>query len=293
MPLLTQTQEQYYDSVDPNYGDYQYVKFTDIVNQFMIAYVGGDKIISKVRRTDVAFHAQRALQEFNYDTFKSTKAQEIEVPPSLKMILPQDFVNYVKITKKGPNGTELPLYPTMRTSNPIAILQDNAYDYTFDGNGKLLTAAESDTWSAYKTSNSAATPSNGEFEDELHNASIGTRYGLDPQHANQNGSFYIDNIKGFIHFSSNLSTKTVTLKYITDGLGTEADMIVHKFAEEAMYKYMAHAILATRANTQEYLVARFKREAAAAKRNAKLRLSNIKLEEITQIMRGKSKQIKH
>ena len=293
MPLLTQTQEQYYDSVDPNYGDYQYVKFTDIVNQFMIAYVGGDKIISKVRRTDVAFHAQRALQEFNYDTFKSTKAQEIEVPPSLKMILPQDFVNYVKITKKGPNGTELPLYPTMRTSNPIAILQDNAYGYTFDGSGKLLTAAESDTWSAYKTSNSAATPSNAEFEDELHNASIGTRYGLDPQHANQNGSFYIDNIKGFIHFSSNLSTKTVTLKYITDGLGTEADMIVHKFAEEAMYKYIAHAVLATKSNTPEYLVARFKKEKRAATRTAKLRLSNIKIEELTQVMRGKSKQIKH
>jgi hypothetical protein len=28
-------------------------------------------------------------------------------------------------------------------------------------------------------------------------------------------------------------------------------------------------------------------------RNAKLRLSNLKIEELTQIMRGKSKQIKH
>ena len=70
-------------------------------------------------------------------------------------------------------------------------------------------------------------------------------------------------------------------------------MVVHKFAEEAMYKYIAHAILATRINTPEYLVIRFKREAFSAKRNAKLRLSNIKIEEITQIMRNKSKQIKH
>ena len=292
MPL-SQTQEQYYDAVTPNYGDYQYVKFVDIVNQFMIAYVGGDKIISKVKRADVAFHAQRALQEFSYDTFKNTKAQEIEVPPSLKMILPQDFVNYVKIVTKGPGGTELPLYPTMRTSNPIAIIQDNFYDYTFDGSGKLVTAAESDTWTAFKATNSSSNPSNSTFEDELHNASVGTRYGLDPQHANKNGSFYIDNIKGFIHFSSNLSTKTVTLKYITDGLGSEADMIVHKFAEEAMYKYIAHAVLATKSNTPEYLVQRFKKEKRAATRTAKLRLSNIKIEELTQVMRGKSKQIKH
>jgi len=36
-----------------------------------------------------------------------------------------------------------------------------------------------------------------------------------------------------------------------------------------------------------------KREKFAEIRKAKLRLSNIKLEEITQILRGKSKQIKH
>ena len=70
-------------------------------------------------------------------------------------------------------------------------------------------------------------------------------------------------------------------------------MKVHKFAEEAVYKYIAHAVLATRANTPEYLVARFKKERFAEIRKAKLRLSNLKSEELAQIMRGKSKQIKH
>ena len=70
-------------------------------------------------------------------------------------------------------------------------------------------------------------------------------------------------------------------------------MQVHKFAEEAMYKWIAHAIMSTRANVQEHVVQRFKKERFAAVRQAKLRLSNIKLEEITQILRGKSKQIKH
>jgi hypothetical protein len=69
-------------------------------------------------------------------------------------------------------------------------------------------------------------------------------------------------------------------------------MQVHKFAEEAMYKHLAHAILATRSNIPEYLVARFKKEKFAETRKAKLRLSNIKLEEITQVLRGKSKQLK-
>ena len=39
MPLLTQTNSQYYNNSNAgNYGDYQYVKFTDIVNQFIMAY---------------------------------------------------------------------------------------------------------------------------------------------------------------------------------------------------------------------------------------------------------------
>ena len=59
-----------------------------------------------------------------------------------------------------------------------------------------------------------------------------------------------------------------------------------------MYKWIAHAILATRENMPEYLVARFKKERFAEIRKAKLRLSNLKSEELAQIMRGKSKTLK-
>ena len=82
------------------------------------------------------------------------------------------------------------------------------------------------------------------------------------------------------------------LDYISDSLGTDAEMRVHKFAEEAMYKWIIHAIMSTSSYGQQ-LVPRLKKEKFAAVRQAKLRLSNIKLEELTQILRGKSKQIKH
>jgi len=70
-------------------------------------------------------------------------------------------------------------------------------------------------------------------------------------------------------------------------------MKVHKFAEEAMYKCIAYAILSTRSNVQEYIVRRFQKDKFAAVRTAKLRLSNLKLEELAQTLRGKSKIIKH
>ena len=292
MGLITQTGQQYYSTASPTpFGDYQFTSLETIINQFIIAYVGEDKIISKIRRTDVSFHAKRALQELSFDTFKSVKSQEIVLPSSLTMILPQDYVNYVKFTWSDGSGIEHVIYPALKTSNPTDVTQKPNGDYTFTA-GVLDTDNSSSTWENFEAIE--ATPdSDDDYDDEIYEALEGKRYGLDPQHANINGSFYIDPNTGLIHFSSNLAGKTIIIKYISDSLGTDAEMKVHKFAEEAMYKYIAYAILSTRANTQEYLVQRFKKERFAEIRKAKLRLSNIKLEEITQILRGKSKHIKH
>ena len=302
MGLINQTNEEYYlgpdgvwNSLDENYGDYQSISLKDIVNNFIIAYVGEDKIISKIKRTDVAFHAQRGIQELNFDTLPSFKSQEIEISPALYFVLPQDYVNYVKVTWTDKDGIERVIYPAHKTSDPLPIIQDSNYEYTFDENGEILYANDSETWKKFKANSNdhLSEINNSNVEDHLHRVVNGERYGIDPQYAQSNGVFFIDQIKGLIRFSSDMVGRIVTLKYISDGLATDGEMIVHKFAEEAIYKYIAHAILATRANVQEYMVARYKREAAVAKRNAKLRLSNIKLEEITQVMRGKSKWIKH
>jgi len=277
----------------PNVGNYQFISLTSIMNNFLISYVGEEKIIPKVKRADVAFHAQRAIQELSYDTFKSTKSQEIEVPPSLKMALPHDYVNYVKISWIDTDGIERLLYPARKTGNPTAILQDDSSNYLFGNDGNILTASDSDAWIRYSAQNQGLAVADVDKKLDLadFDTLAGGRFGIEPENAQFNGIFFIDN--GYIHFSSSMNTKTVVLKYISDGIATEDEMIVHKFAEEAVYKWIAHAILATRINVPEYMVARFKKERFAAIRTAKLRLSNLKIEELTQIMRGKSKWIKH
>ena len=37
------------------------------------------------------------MQELSFDTLKSIKGQEIVVPATLQMVLPQDYVSYTKI----------------------------------------------------------------------------------------------------------------------------------------------------------------------------------------------------
>tara|TARA_R110000796_G_scaffold128069_3_gene243517 strand:+ start:82 stop:1875 length:1794 start_codon:yes stop_codon:yes gene_type:complete len=597
MGLLSQNQNTYYGSGNSdNYGDYQFTSLDNIINGFMVAYVGESKLINKVNRTDVQFHAMRGIQEFSYDILKSVKAQEIEVPNTLQMILPQDYVNYSKITTSGNDGIERVLYPTGKTSNPFAITQltDGAYDFnqanlrkltitcppaafipdgkyldlryikpnsqtgvmhiifnknstfldgdissianqspkffanisgvssstdvasklkdailesnrfnvsqignvltveykdvfpasseTFsfdfvensyvnfhssginsspgvvdpvsivssnsisfddttleftdpdfedvngtilfqtdkvgfdpsylpnfnspvgstvliqgritknDGTGDLYSdvdndgfiqvklsgdegdvitvgihtssnqtnkvdaegyfnfthtmvanasvlvvqagdisptsgdpgvlisdlavghsatptpvvvtntgatstsdnlqyQAESDTWTNYKSH----TPNEIRDDYETDGNYIdhhGRRYGLDPQHSQDNGTFYIDTNKGLIHFGSALAGSTVVLHYISDGLGTDAEMVVHKFAEEAIYKWIAYGVLASRSNIPEYIVQRFKKERFAEARKAKIRLSSIKIEEFTQVLKGLGKPIK-
>ncbi len=277
-----------------NLGNYQFTSLEDIINAFQVIYVGEGKLIEKVSRLDIAFHAQRALQELSFDTFKSTKAYEIVVPSTLKMPLPQDYVNYVKVTRVDTAGIELVLYPARITSNPSNIAQTTTPDvapfYEFTGN-ELVLNTDSDTWDGYNSH--TPTANQNVYNDDTWDYIDGSRFGLDPQYAQTNGSFYIDDNRGFIHFSSNINGLTLTLKYISDSLGTEAEMKVHKFAEEAMYKHIAYAIISNKFNFPEYVVQRTRKEKIAATRKAKLRLSNIKLEEITQILRGGSKHIKH
>ena len=304
MALPLQTDEQYYlgpdnvwNSWDENYGNYQFTSIKDVINNFIISYVGEEKIIPKAKRTDVAFHAQRGIQEFSFDILPSIQSQEIEIGPNLNFILPKDYVNYVKLTWTDSNGIERVIYPAINTSNPFPILQDSNYEYLFDEQDQeIISAQSSETQKKFQNSDRNTRLNNGDLEplDSVAQRGYGRQYGLSPQQAQNNGVFYIDQLQGVIFFDSSFVNKIVTLKYISDGIGgTDEDMTVHKFAEEALYKYIAYAILSTRANTPEYLVSRFKRERTAAKRNAKLRLSNIKIEEIAQVMRGKSKQIKH
>ena len=139
--LDSTTQQQYYSGND--FGNYQFTSLHDIINQFMVAYVGEGKIIPKTKKTDVAFHAQRALQELSFDTFKSCKSQEITVPASLQMILPQDYVNYTKISWVDSAGIKHLLYPTSKTSNPTNPLQNSDGDFISKAIGTLVSTSSS------------------------------------------------------------------------------------------------------------------------------------------------------
>ena len=475
----------YYNTSPTNFGEYGYITLSEIVDNFMATYVGENKILVNVLRGDVNFHAHRALQELSYDTLKSVKSQEIEVCPSLKMPLPHDYVNNVKLTSVDSNGIEHILYPTRHTSHPFAINQSSTCSYDMENgilkhqqtcvessieecdparmdawikaymgsngaqliqdiadgeiqfpltiaageiietpanpaitfakvediyyhigdiiddycecankhsgresyscgdpigwqvfdienqtngsawwkmglplgggwSGHLFDATWSDekgggglasifwskinpgggpknpntvnsgtvdgviskisfpmlqgvfsedctffsnTWNSYSgasgTSVGVTDPLNPATDNSNYFNNSGKRYGLEPEHAQINGSYFIDHLRGNIHFGSALAGRTIILKYISDGHGRQHEEIIPKFAEEATYKWIAYGCAQARTDVDQGTIARFKQERSAETRKAKLRLSNIKIEEISQVFRGKSKWIKH
>mgnify|MGYP000232682227 CR=1 FL=1 len=290
-------------SIWDNYGSYAYTSLKDIVNNFMVAYVGMDKLIPRAKRSDVIFHAKRGLQEFSYDTLKSVNSQELTIPPSLSLAIPQDYVNYVQLSWVDSAGVKHIIYPTTLTSNPTQPLLQNADGLPEqDGVGENLEALQDKTterWNSLNTLNIT-----GQITDEIFNTAnvydwewwklaYGQRYGLNPETSQKNGWFTINEREGKFSFSSDLANQLIILEYISDGLANELDSKVPKLAEDALYAHIMHAMVASRANFPEYIVNRYRKERSAKLRNAKIRLSNIKLEEFTQVMRGKSKWIKH
>ena len=293
-------------AVEDNYGGYKYIKLREIVNNFIVGYVGQDKLIPRVNRTDVIFHAKRGLQEFSYDTLKSIKSQELTIPDSLSLTIPQDYVNYVKLSWVDGNGVKHTIYPTQLTSSPWEapvqaadgeIVQDNFGD-NIEG-----TAQINERWQKSNPSNITGLYPNDFTNPDLFMydwwgepggpfAWYGQRYGGEPVNMQMNGWFNIDYKRGTFNFSSDLCKKLIILEYISDGLAYDLDTKVPKLAEEAMYQHLLYSIMSTRTATAA-IAPQYKKQRYAALRNAKIRLSNIKLDEIVQVMRNKSKWIKH
>ena len=292
--------DAYGNTVQDNWGSYAYTKLNDVINNFIVAYVGAGKLIPSVKRTDVIFHAKRAMQEFSYDTLKSINSQELNIPSSLSVAIPQDYVNYVNIYWVDKQGVKHIIMPTQLTSNPYSNpIQDQQGIPTQDnfGNNTEGTSITEERWANNNLKERNEIRDNslfgfGSFYGE-DGYGAGQLYGLDPQNANINGYFTINEREGKFSFSSDLVGKLIILEYISDGLSSNLHTRVPKMAEEAMYAYISHAIIASRINQPEYIVNRLKREKSAKLRNTKIRLSNIKLNEIVQVLRGQSKWIKH
>lgn len=306
------TSQQYYANFEGDAGNtpadfkglgyYSRTSLEDVINNFIVAYIGEDKALAKVPRYEVDFWAQRGMQEFSYDILHSEKSVEIELGSTLQFPLPQDYVNYVKVSQVGEDGKKDILLPSRKVDNPLAPLQDGDHDFLYDGNGEVQVAAKSTAITRFQDPNNPANRTrsledNYNYDDDDF-PYLNKRYGSNPEDMSGAGTFFIDNEAGVIFFDSTFSGRPdnlIILDYISDGIADNGDLskvYVPKLAEDALYAYMLYNLSKLRPSTVQ-LAPLYKKEASSKMRNAKIRLSNYKLEEMAQVLRGKAKWIKH
>jgi hypothetical protein len=278
-------------------GYYSRTHLNDIINNFSIAYIGDGKVLSKVPRYEVAFWAQRSVQEFSYDIFHAEKNLEIELSSTLQLSLPSDYVNFVKISCVDSQGNHRTIQNSKNSKATQAVTQDQDFKYIYDQDGNLTFSEMSETASRFQKSKVELQRKNFEnyFNDGDKETYI-TRYGSEPERQNSNGTYLLDIEAGIIYFDSAFSEgDLISIQYISDGLGNNGNfdnVLVPKLAEDAVYANILYNLSKLRPSAAG-AAGLYKKEAAAKMRNAKIRLSNIKLEELTQVLRGKSKWIKH
>lgn len=274
-------------------GAYQYVTLADIVTNFLLMYVGDDKLINNINRDIVLFHSIRGLQETNYDILKEIKGIELDLNDNLTMILPEDYLNYVRVSWVDAAGNFHPMVVNSDTKIAEAYLQDNDYNILFDVDGNVLKAADN----SYDQTNLSSYTISSDIsitDTPLSYGANGGRFGLNTAKANANGWFTVDKGNGVMKFSSNVGTRTVVLEYISDGVESDDPTMVrvHKFAEETLYAYIEWKILNSKLGIQEYVITRKRKDYTRERSKAKMRLNGISFDDIAQALRGRDKRIK-
>lgn len=303
------TDKEYYTNngdapQDANWGSYQYVSLDDIVANFMLMYVGNNSLINNVNRHLVLFHAKRAIQELNYDAFKEVKVLEISISDQLRVVLPSDYINWVRVSMYK-DGLLMPLTENIQTNYAKQYVTDNAGELIFDESGSVLTSDQSkivtdrisgQTKSIYLNDGS---PFDGDYGFKIDGKwyfmyNLGARYGINTETANSNPTFRIDSKSGVINFSSGIEGELCILEYISDGMngGDTSSIFANKLFEAYIYAYVKYEILNNKFGVQEYVVNRSRKEKTALLRNAKIRISGMHPGRLLMNMRGMDKTIK-
>jgi hypothetical protein len=281
-----------YFSDSSQHGSYQYVTMETVVNDFMMS-IDPDDYIAGVNRYQVLYQARRGFREFYFDTLQEIKAIELTLSPNMTVVVPPDFVNYVRISVVDANGQLRPLAMNHRQSLATAYLQDHKYELLFDNNGCVLKGT------GVRERQDTRRDKEEEFRQFIFETGMDFAYtpNINLAESFPNGSYRIDKSKGIIEFSSRVIGKNVVLEYISDGLYTGCDSLseeqlrIHKFAEKSLMDFIYYELIKNRRNVPANEKQRALKEYNTAIRITRRRINTIRRDELMQIFKGSTRKV--
>lgn len=278
--MAPQIPQDYYEN-EELHGGYQYVSLKTIIDNTLLEAEDDDSYIKNVKRSRIVNYAKQAIRLVTRQASNEVFAVEVTVPTSLSWILPQDYVNYVRISilVTDPNTGSLRLYPLDVNQNiniATGYLQDDAGELLFDDAGQILTA---------DSSNGYARPYKRYAFSEDYQPT------LDTSKLSKFGEFVIDEKRGMILFSSDLSEQEIVIEYISDGLQAELsedEIKIHKYLRDTVENWIYYSCIERKrnvpANEKQRALLRYK----TTLHQAKIARADFNLLQISRVLRSRS-----
>jgi len=287
-------QEYYSDS--NNHGDYQYVSIEQLVNTFIQTYVGNGKILRNTPKREIILQMKLGIKHFNTNTLYNIKRVELNLNDAYYLILPPDFVDYVRVSWVNKRtGQFHPMSENRKWQLADSYLQDNEANILFDNDGEILkgTSATEIINDKVGLEKSQYTRYNCNSEN-CNNCNCGGNpiWKVDTS-ANMNGYFNIDRQAGVIKFGSENASQYIVLEYISDGLeSNEENVGVHKKAEQALYAWTYYQLIKTDSGVPNYEKMEAKKNYFTLFRNTRIAMGNFRVDQLILLLSGGNKWIR-
>ena len=248
---MAQTASQYYSSKD-NYGKYAYFSLKEILDDMAIDTLDPDHVLYNTRRSQMIKHAKAGIRILNREIKKTILAAEITIGPNLYIPLPQDYIDWVRVSVVMDDFRLKPLRNNTEIPTALGYLQDNDYEILFDNDGEILLADASSHFNkAYKRYEFCESEKVGVY-----------------------GEFVIDERRGVIGFDQGLEDKEIVIEYISDGLQLlnlkDEEITVHKMLRDCLESYIFYNCIKGRRSISSVLKRAAKLEYKSNLHKAKL-----------------------
>jgi hypothetical protein len=277
---VPQTAHDYHEN-EVNHGNYINIPLSDLVKEMLADTTDPDHYLANTPRSRIVAKLKDGVRELSKD-IKRTLIDEFTISPSLYFTLPQSYVNWEWLAVIDDNGRLQPLDFNKGIHIAEAFLQDNNWEIQFANDGELLTLDANNTY---------AKPYN---KYEFSHTYNGNQPELDTTMLSKNGEFVIDEKRGKISFSSNLSNKNIVFAYVSDGLEMEnireEDIEVRKDLRLVLKAYAYSEIIEGRQSVPANEKQRAKRKYKTLRHEAVMTAANFTISGIAKEMGSATKQ---
>lgn len=233
--MAIQTAQDYHED-ESKWGKYQYVSLKEMVDQLLLESTDPDSYLTNAPRSKIVNAVKEAIRFLNREVKKTILAYEITIGPNGFIALPQDYVDWVRVSVVEDGFKLKPLNVNNNIPTAIGYLQDNNYDLLFDENGEILMADSSNTY------NKPAA--------KFHFMQTGQQAFMDTSEISPWGEFVVDERRGTIGFSTNLVDREVVIEYISDGIQMqnlkEEEITFHKDLRTVVKEFAYNECVAMR-----------------------------------------------